>query len=442
MNEGVMHLQRKKRSRVIILSALFFVLSLPVSAHNSDGTVSDMEETELHAPVNIGSSFSTVFDTSTATQGLTVEEVQFENGHDIANENQRTKIKLFVLSVFIALTALNMFFSRTEQFFRYIKRINMITGVLILNMLLVLILSGIVLSFGYMPFPTLAYGSVVQISQSSLLGFVRNVHYWATDVLMMLTFLHLTRVVFSKVVDTKKRFAYWSGLTLFVLVGITALLGTFMRSDQEAFEAYAHVWVGTQQYLPLILQQVLVFVGGGDFSLLRFYILHSIVLPSAMLLLLLLHAYVAKSFRGVISQIQITAQRIKGVAKKSTTIFPQLRIIGYATVVQLFVLTTLALLLPAPLFSRAYNGLEITRPPWYLLWVYGFENVWGMSTLILVPLLSLALFIVLPFFSTERRKIDAATILYILILFGFFGFSFYAILGEATTHLTMVQTVL
>ncbi|HET7148565.1 MAG TPA: cytochrome b N-terminal domain-containing protein [Candidatus Nitrosopolaris sp.] len=37
----------------------------------------------------------------------------------------------------------------------------------------------------------------------------------------------------------------------------------------------------------------------------------------------------------------------------------------------------LAVVIPAPLGSRGIEGIEITKPPWFLIWMVPLEDTWG-----------------------------------------------------------------
>lgn len=59
--------------------------------------------------------------------------------------------------------------------------------------------------------------------------------------------------------------------------------------------------------------------------------------------------------------------------------------IGKWTLVLLGVVLLLSGLRPPGLGPAGVSGIEITKPPWYFLWLYPFENWLGVAALCAVP---------------------------------------------------------
>lgn len=307
-----------------------------------------------------------------------------------------------------------------------------VIGGMILSVLLLITLSGVGLAFFYLPFPENAYQSVVAISGMPITSYIRNLHYWASDILMVLLIVHLGRIVISKINGKAKKYAYWGGLAMAFLVANEMLIGTFLRADQEAYEAYAHFWVGAKAALPGFLYPIIDFIGQGDTALMRFFIGHAIIIPAALLFFLFLHAIHAGSFRGLIIQISTKFKNREKVSR-----FPQLKILLISSGILLGIIFILAYIIPAPLMSSPYGGLEITKPPWYLLWVYGLENIFGMKAIIFAPLALAVIFAALPFFSKKEKQLDTAMVIFLVTIMGIIALTFYAALGAEMSHLNM-----
>src|SRR3989338_843503 len=161
------------------------------------------------------------------------------------------------------------------------KRLLAFSGIYILITLALLVMSGTMLSLWYVPVGDSAYASVLAIAKHPVLSIVRNFHYWAANLLLILVVVHLTSVVFQQLA-TQKRLAYWSGIVLLIILASELLIGTFLRSDQEAYEAYAHFLVATGS-IP--------FFGNPALTLTRFFVFHALLFPLSMILVMLFHAW-------------------------------------------------------------------------------------------------------------------------------------------------------
>jgi quinol-cytochrome oxidoreductase complex cytochrome b subunit len=67
----------------------------------------------------------------------------------------------------------------------------------------------------------------------------------------------------------------------------------------------------------------------------------------------------------------------------------------------------LSLVLAAPLGPPPVAGEELTKPPWVFIWLYPFENWWGVKSLLWIPVgIGVVLFLVplVDRFSTNSRQ--------------------------------------
>ena len=161
-------------------------------------------------------------------------------------------------------------------------------GGISLLLLLVLSVTGIIEMFVYVPTPELAHESVRQITYVAPYGWLlRNVHFWAAQLMVGTVLLHMARVVFSG--GYKRRRLNWLiGVALLVLTLVLDFSGYVLRWDKDT--AWA-LMVGTQlvKEIPGIgsaLYRLL--VGGeavGAAALLRFFTWHvfGLMAPAAVL---------------------------------------------------------------------------------------------------------------------------------------------------------------
>jgi len=109
------------------------------------------------------------------------------------------------------------------------------------------------------------------------------------------------------------------------------------------------------------------------------------------------------------------------------------------SVVLVAVLLVLAAIVSAPLGPQTVAGVEVTKPPWFLLWIYGIEDFFGLQVVPLVTGLVAVVLVMIPFLDStkttdpRRRKLILALIIvgYILI----FGLTAYAAMKPPQAHL-------
>jgi menaquinol-cytochrome c reductase cytochrome b subunit len=95
--------------------------------------------------------------------------------------------------------------------------------------------TGLLLKFGYEPFPVQAYDSPVCMQAGLVFGqLVRNVHFWSANFLVGVLFLNPLRVFFTGAFRLPRRVNWIVGLTLFTLVPAADLSGYLLPRDQPA----------------------------------------------------------------------------------------------------------------------------------------------------------------------------------------------------------------
>ena len=180
---------------------------------------------------------------------------------------------------------------RHEIEFRYSWYLGAISTVLFGS----LIASGIYLMFFYVPSPGQAYTNIQTIQTEVAFGqYIRNVHRWSAHLMVLAVSAHMARVFYRGAYKHPKEFNWVIGVVLLVLTLLLSFTGYLLPWDQLAFWA---VTVGTEMaaYVPFIgdtVQSIL--LGGSTVSsatLLRFYVLHVAVLPTAVVLVLMVHLW-------------------------------------------------------------------------------------------------------------------------------------------------------
>lgn len=288
-------------------------------------------------------------------------------------------------------------------------------GALTVVAFVILAITGIIMMLYYAPTPADAYTTTSYIFSRVAYGrFIETVHLYTAYAMVGLMFAHMMRGLFVSVYK-KPREAMWlvgmlmGGVTLgFAFTGYLLPWTVVSRSGTG-------VVVGMIDNLPSPLNSFLHFLvlgpGGDTGVLLRFYDLHVVVLPAALLVLLVVKMYMleAHGISEPVTRRGRTAER-----QKTAPIFPDvtLYLLELAAVFGAGMLLIGALFpldLPPP-YTPATAAQYAAQPDWYFLWVYQilkfsvFEGPGEPIALTAVALLFVVL-LLLPFIdrSSVRR---------------------------------------
>jgi menaquinol-cytochrome c reductase cytochrome b subunit len=163
--------------------------------------------------------------------------------------------------------------------------------------------SGLLLLFYYSPAPQTAHGSI-QFLEASVWGgaYLRSLHRLSSHALLVLLALHTLRVVLTGAFLHPRKMNWIVGCSLLFLAVFAAYTGYLLPMDQLAYWA-TQTGMELVRALPLggALRSLLVPDDvGGPLSLLRFYALHVVVVPLAMVVLTMLHFFVIRRQRGLL----------------------------------------------------------------------------------------------------------------------------------------------
>jgi quinol-cytochrome oxidoreductase complex cytochrome b subunit len=155
--------------------------------------------------------------------------------------------------------------------------------------------TGILLTIYYVPTPDHAYDSVQFITTQVPGGwFIRGIHHWGASAMVLLTVLHMVRVILYGAYKFPREVTWFTGVGLLLVVMGFGFTGYLLPWDQKAYWAtvvgtrIAGVAPGVGDYILRIMR------GGGELSavtLARFFGTHVWVLPAILLLLLGVHMY-------------------------------------------------------------------------------------------------------------------------------------------------------
>ncbi|NIN12384.1 MAG: DUF4405 domain-containing protein, partial [Gemmatimonadales bacterium] len=157
---------------------------------------------------------------------------------------------------------------------------------------MVLVVTGVLLSFYYRPSVEEAYPSIQYIVSEVPLGWLaRDLHVWSANLIVVATLAHMARVFFSGTYKPPRETNWAVGLLLLLVVLAFGATGYLLPWDQWAYWTVTEV-LNAMSGAPLlrILASVLrgdVMVSGATLS--RFFAVHVILLPWIAFALLLYH---------------------------------------------------------------------------------------------------------------------------------------------------------
>lgn len=248
--------------------------------------------------------------------------------------------------------------------------------------------SGILLTFYYVPDPAEAYESVQKISTVARYGwFIRSVHRWSSHLMIAAVILHMMRVFFTGAYRKPRELNWMVGVGLLAATLFFGFTGYSLVYEQLSYWGVT-VAGNLTETVPLVGEHLARMLRGGEAigenTLTRLYILHIGVLPTLITLLLFAHILLIR-LHGVTSfEFETNSKDTKG--PKTFPFYPdhfltELMIgVGLAVV-----LTCLAVIFPAGLHEKA-NPLETPahiKPEWYFYWTFRWLKLAGLNVAVI-----------------------------------------------------------
>lgn len=308
---------------------------------------------------------------------------------------------------------------------------------------LVLALTGFWLAQFYDPMPEHVRGSIAFIQDEAALGaFVRGIHFWVANIVVITVFLHMVRVFATASFKRPRELNWVCGVALLAITIAFAFTGSVLKWDQEGWEALQHN-----------LEIAGILGGLGTFFsesftenvpvLARLYAAHVSVLPLLATLLFITHFFQIKH-HGV-SPLPSAADR--GEAPEGKV--PAAQLVGHYSshlklmlaggLVVAVVAAVLGLVLPPALGEAPDPAMEITKPPFFFYWLYAFEDWFGVRAILWGGIAFFVALLLVPFVDRSpwrgltRRPV--ATALGALALIGLSVLSLIVFFAPVTEHL-------
>lgn len=166
-------------------------------------------------------------------------------------------------------------------------------GTLTLGTFIVLVVTGVLLMLYYHPSVPQAYSDVKDLRFVVSSGlFLRNLHRWSAHAMVFLAFAHMFRVFYRGAYRAPREFNWVVGVVLLLITLLLSYTGYLLPWDQLAFWAIT-VGSNISSAVPLIGNKIHFLLLGGNLvnanALLRFYVLHCVILPLSAVVFLAVH---------------------------------------------------------------------------------------------------------------------------------------------------------
>ncbi len=332
----------------------------------------------------------------------------------------------------------------------------MAMGMASLALFIILSATGILLMVYYKPSVDLAYDSIKDIHYVVPTGrFIRNIHRWAAHLMVVTVFLHICRVFYTASYKAPREFNWLLGMGLFILTLALSFSGYLLPWDQLAYWAITigsfiaaspteftdalgiTSWFdpgGFSRQLLLGASEV------GQEALLRFYILHCIVLPLALCAMLGVHFWRIRKDGGLGRPDDTPTTAAKGAGsdptprapadaprksyglmcvvrdrKPATNQNPDETVSSWPTLLRAELLVFMAVMLFCVILGLAFDAplKELANPdvpenpakaPWYFLGVQEMVSYSGFMGGIIIPMIVLLGLGLIPYLDREREQ--------------------------------------
>jgi len=231
-----------------------------------------------------------------------------------------------------------------------------------------LFVSGILQLLSYSPQIENAYLSVqLMYGEGEVAGFIRNIHHWAGNVLVVVAFLHMLRVYLTGALTDGRRLNWLIGIVLFCTLLFANFTGYLLPWDQLAYWAVT-IFTSMVSYIPIVGEQMSTMLRGGaevgGETLAIFFAIHVGILPVIILLFSIYHFWLIRKAGGLIRQ-QSESSQTSLVYSNPHLISKELGV-GFALIALVLLFSALV---DAPLDLQANPG-ESPNPAkaaWYFL---------------------------------------------------------------------------
>ncbi|MGB7210584.1 MAG: cytochrome b N-terminal domain-containing protein [Pyrinomonadaceae bacterium] len=209
-------------------------------------------------------------------------------------------------------------------------------GIITTAAFFITLITGVLLMFYYKPYPDVAYQSIKDIHFIVPTGrFMRNIHRWAANVMVVAVILHMARAFYTAAYRHPREFNWFIGWGLLVTTLALSFTGYLLPWDQLAYWAItigANIAQSPREITDAMGITGFFDIGGfqreillgsdkvGEEALIRFYLLHVMILPLVLVMLMAVHFWRIRKDGGLAKPVDAD-ERVAEDAKKFYPVF-------------------------------------------------------------------------------------------------------------------------
>lgn len=265
--------------------------------------------------------------------------------------------------------------------------------------------TGVLLTFYYVPTPEQAYESVAAISNEVRFGwYIRSLHKWSANFMIVAVLLHMMRVFFTGAYRRPREGNWMLGVLLLLLTLGFGFTGYSLVYEQLSFWG-ATVAANILQSIPFVGPDLADFLRGGPHvgsnMLTRLFVFHIGALPTLMVVVLLGHLLLMRT-HGVSPLGSPAGPDAKRFPFIPDHLFTEIAVALFL----MFFLTFLAIVFPAGLGPKADPLVtpEHIKPEWYFFWAFRWLKLMPEQAAVATQGLFIALIFFWPLIDARIRK--------------------------------------
>jgi ubiquinol-cytochrome c reductase cytochrome b subunit len=346
------------------------------------------------------------------TAGLGLKELRAVLRGDPPTEKPNPRFKVHTTSFLFHIRP--RYYEKGSTIFTHTFRLGFFTAFFFF----VELFTGLILMIYYTPSPAEAYNSILNLMSNVPYGkMMRDLHRLGAEAMVIFTVLHMVRTYLTGSYKKDRSFTWLTGVALLGITLFLSFSGYLLPWDQLAYWA---VTIGTSmaEAAPLAGNEVNLLMRGapdiGEGGLLRFYLLHIVLLPFAAVLVISIHYYKVSREHGISLPAHLEEgdlpPQVKKEAKQRIEFIPDLLTHEvFLTSLGLFVLVIIAVFFyaGAPLENIANPQVTPldTKAPWYFWWLQGMLKL-GDKTLmgIILPTIIVGLLVAIPYIDRNPHR--------------------------------------
>lgn len=278
-----------------------------------------------------------------------------------------------------------------------------VLGAATLVAFIVQVVTGVVLATKYVPAPSHAHDALLVITRDTTLGWLlRGMHFYGGSAMVLLVFLHMTRVFLTGSYKFPREVNWMTGAVLLGLTLAMAGTGQLLRWDEDGVWTVV-VWAKFAERAPWIGDAFARFILGGDSlggaTLTRFFALHVFVFPALIIAFVVVHLYLV-FYHGISEPPEAGRpveratyrQQYAALLARGCAYFPfgmwREAVVGLAVVAAIVLFAVvLGPVGPGPVPDPTQVAAD-PKPDWFFLWYYTL--VWlkppALETLVMIYL--------------------------------------------------------